>query len=448
MNMDMKHLSFENRDEFNRRDIAEKVIKLLNSGIDVSPMVIDGSWGTGKTEFCHKLLNLLSSRDTHQQIYIDAFRADHADEPLMTVLAEVIKILPSEEEQNRLIEKALPALRFGLKTIAKAGVAHLLRQDYLDVVDDFDKELQETAEKTIDATVEALLKEHVQAEKNLKSLQNALKEIAAIKPIIIFVDELDRCRPNFAIELLEIIKHTFDVPNVRFVLITNKKQLKAAINHCYGTSVDAQRYLDKFIKFTISLPEVIAKDSYNENLVSIAHYKNLVQASNVLKDLKLSDCPTIRIVETVIKANCLSLREVETFVRHIEIYVTLSEGGYLKPKTIFGQKMLAMVAIALYCINPDLSYAIQQKSFDAKGLGDFLGVSSLSPITENYPDEMELFCYMLCKTAKYSPSLFTPQADQAEIWKQQSAQCFRGAFYITDEPISLCIKVIQVLVMG
>jgi predicted KAP-like P-loop ATPase len=129
--MDIKHLSFENRDEFNRRDIAEKVIKLFNSGIDVSPMVIDGSWGTGKTEFCHKLLNLLSSRDTHQQIYIDAFRADHADEPLMTVLAAVIKILPSEEEQNRLIEKALPALRFGLKTIAKAGVAHLLRQDYL-----------------------------------------------------------------------------------------------------------------------------------------------------------------------------------------------------------------------------------------------------------------------------------------------------------------------------
>jgi predicted KAP-like P-loop ATPase len=328
MNMDIKHLSFDNRDEFNRRNTADKVIKLLDSGIDVSPMVIDGSWGTGKTEFCHKLFNLLSSRDTHQQIYIDAFRADHADEPLMTILAEVIKILPTGEAQSSFIEKALPALRYGLKTIAKAGVAHLLRQDYLDVVDDFDKELQETAEKTINATVESLLKEHVQAENNLKSLQNVLQEIAAIKPIVIFVDELDRCRPNFAIELLEIIKHTFDVPNVRFVLITNKKQLKAAINHCYGASVDAHRYLDKFVKFTISLPEVTAKDTHNESLASIAHYKNLVQASNVLNDLKLSECHTIRIVETVIKANSLSLREVETFVRHIEIYVTLSEGAH------------------------------------------------------------------------------------------------------------------------
>lgn len=445
--MDIKHLSFDNRDEFNRRNIADKVIKLLDAGIDVSPMVIDGSWGTGKTEFCHKLLNLLSTKDTHQQIYIDAFRADHADEPLMTILAEVIKILPSGEAQRSFIEKALPALRYGIKTIAKAGVAHLLRQDYLDVVDDFDKELQETAEKTIDATVESLLKEHVQAEKNLKSLQNALQEIAAIKPIVVFVDELDRCRPNFAIELLEIIKHTFDVPNVRFVLITNKKQLKAAINHCYGASVDAHRYLDKFVKFTISLPEVTAKNTHNESLASIAHYKNLVQASNVLKDLKLSDCPTIRIVETVIKANSLSLREVETFVRHIEIYVTLSEQGYLKPTTIFGVKMLAMVAIALYCINPDLSQAIQQKRFDAKSLGDFLGVSSLSSITGSYPDEMELFCYILCKSAKYNPKLFIPPAEQAEIWKQHSAQCFRGAFYLTDEPITICIKVMQVLIL-
>lgn len=110
--------------------------------------------------------------------------------------------------------------------------------------------------------------------------------------------------------------------------------------------------------------------------------------------------------------------------------------------------MLAMIAIALYCINSDLSQAIQQKRLDAKGLGDFLGVSSLSPITDNYPDEMELFCYMLCKTAKYNPNLFMPPAEQAEIWKQQSAQCFRGAFYLTDEPISICIKVMQVLVLG
>src|SRR5690554_6113678 len=83
------------RDEFHREQIADKVIRLLVSDIEISPMVIDGQWGTGKTEFCHKLINKF--RDCHPNyrlLYVDAFQADHADNPLMTILAEVLKLLP------------------------------------------------------------------------------------------------------------------------------------------------------------------------------------------------------------------------------------------------------------------------------------------------------------------------------------------------------------------
>ena len=85
-------LTFENRDEFKRAAIADKVIKLLESDIDLSPMIIDGGWGTGKTEFCHKLIHRIKNRETHQTIYINAFLADHSDEPLLTILAEVLKL--------------------------------------------------------------------------------------------------------------------------------------------------------------------------------------------------------------------------------------------------------------------------------------------------------------------------------------------------------------------
>lgn len=77
--------------------------------------------GTGKTEFCHKLINLMTEEDTHHLIYVDAFQADHADEPLLTVLAEVVNILSSEEDKESFIKKAIPAARYGLKTLAKAG---------------------------------------------------------------------------------------------------------------------------------------------------------------------------------------------------------------------------------------------------------------------------------------------------------------------------------------
>jgi len=445
--MDITKLSFEERDEFKRKNIAENVISLLQADIDISPFIIDGSWGTGKSEFCHKLINLMAEKNTHHLIYIDAFKADHANEPLMTVIAEVIKVLPDDENTQSFIKKALPAARFGLKTLAKAGVSHLLKQEAANVVDDFDKAIQQTADKAIDATVESVLKDHVKAEQNLKALQAALAKIADQKPIVLFIDELDRCRPNFAVDMLEIIKHTFDVNNVDFVLITNTQQLRASVNHCYGDAVDSQRYLDKFVKFNISLPETINTGAHNENIAAIEHYKNLVRSSPILEELKLFECGSIRTIETLIIANRLSLREIETIVRHIEIYVTLTQQGYYKPNTIFGFRMLTAFAIAIYCIKPELAQSIIQNRLDAKDVGDVLGITKLSNAENSPPNEQELICYMLGKTAKYNNDCFEPAEQHQQLWNQESTEYFRGAHWRTDNFAAVCAEVIHRLTM-
>ena len=444
--MDIKELTFDERDEFKRKSIAEKAISLLQADIDISPMVIDGSWGTGKTEFCHKLISLMHGNDSHHLIYIDAFKADHANDPLMTVLAEVIKVLPDDESKQGFMKKALPALRYGFKASAKAVVAHALKQDFADVADDFDKEIQKAADKAIDATVESVLKDHVKAEKNLKALQTSLAEIATIRPIVLFVDELDRCRPNFAVDTLEIIKHTFDVEGVSFVLITNTQQLKASINHCYGNAVDAQRYLDKFVKFTITLPETIDTNAQRESIAAIEHYKNLVRSSHLLEGLKLHECGSIRTIGKAIIANRLSLREVETIVRHIEIYITLTQSNHLQSNTIFGYKMLTILAIAIYSILPDLALSILQKRINAKDIGNFLNVSNLSKDIQGRPDEQELICYMLGVTALYNQESFTPTED-VDVWEQESAQYFRGGYWREDDFASICSEAIQTLTM-
>ena len=75
--------TFDKRDAFNRKPVAIKAISLLQSEIDVSPMVIDGDWGIGKTEFCMKMINEMAVDDSHHLIYVDAFKADHANEPLL-----------------------------------------------------------------------------------------------------------------------------------------------------------------------------------------------------------------------------------------------------------------------------------------------------------------------------------------------------------------------------
>jgi len=413
----MENLTFDERDEFQRRVIAEKAITLLCSEIEISPIVIDGGWGTGKTEFCHKLMNLMKQANTHHLIYVDAFLADHSDEPLLTVLSEVLKIIPEGEERNGFIQKALPAIRYGLKTIAKAGVSHILRQDAADVIDDFDKEIQKSANKAIDASVESMLKSHIKASENLKTLQTVLKDIANKKPIVLFIDELDRCRPSFAVNLLEIIKHTFDVDGVQFVLVTNTQQIKASINHCYGDAVDSQRYLDKFLKFTFSLPSQFNSNAHLQTETSLSHYQNLVRQSPSLKETNLEQEAYLAFIGHLIKLHNISLREVETLVRHIEIYQMLTEGKGLKENVIFGYKLLRLFGVILYSFKPDVAYDISKDRANAKDLASFFGEETIAAFNGKYPypEHYKTVLVMIGEECHRNSDLFTPTEKENKV---------------------------------
>ena len=70
-------------------------------------------------------------------------------------------------------------------------------------------------------------------------------------PLFVFVDELDRCRPDYAIELLEGIKHLFGVPGVYFVVATNTVQLGESVKAVYGSGFDGVRYLKEILRSTV-----------------------------------------------------------------------------------------------------------------------------------------------------------------------------------------------------
>ena len=92
-------------------------------------------------------------------------------------------------------------------------------------------------------------------EENISAFKNCLTDVAKNKKIIIFIDELDRCRPSFALGIIEKIKHIFDIEGVGFVFFANLKQIEAMINKQYGDKINATRYLSKFFPFSIELPE-------------------------------------------------------------------------------------------------------------------------------------------------------------------------------------------------
>ena len=402
--------TFVTQDEFKRKPIAENIIRLLTSDIDLSPMVIDGGWGTGKTEFCQKLIRLMQQQHPdYQPVYIDAFRSDHSGEPLLALLAEIIKACTPEGSDEKLIEEHKDRIRritkaagFLMKTVAKAAVGHVLKQNTDDLAEELqqimndDQEADSLAETvtdaaatiashTIDATVEALLKEQIEAEKNLETLKACLKELAADKPIILFIDELDRCRPDYAVDMLEVIKHVFDVENVKVVLVTNTKQLRAAINHRYGMEVDAQKYLDKFLKYSFALPDkVVARFEEDRALVAVEHFKQLIRKSRMASELQaLIDerSPTIiGFISDMIERNNISLRETERLVRFLEIYHSLSGG---LNKVIWQYALLRITGVFIFCFYPSLMDDINKNRTDSKDFARLFNIQSLANIPNN-----------------------------------------------------------------
>ena len=408
----LENPTFDTQDEFNRKPIAENIIRLLTSPIDLSPMVIDGGWGTGKTEFCKKLIRLMQEQHRdYQPVYIDAFRSDHSGEPLLALLAEIIKACtpedtgeqPSEQRKN-ITRKVAKAAGFVMKTVAKAAVGHVLKQNLEDlekgmsqiindeeeaknvaatVADSATTLASHSIDATIDATIEALLKEQIEAEKNLETLKACLKELAADKPIILFIDELDRCRPDYAVDMLEVIKHVFDIENVKVVLVTNTKQLRAAINHRYGVAVDAQKYLDKFLKYSFALPDkIVARFEEERTLVSVEYFKQLIRNSRMASELQglIGQRIILNFISDMIERNNISLRETERLVRFLEIYHSLSHG---LGNVIWQYALLRITGVFIFCFHPNLIGDINKNRTDAKDFAQLFNIQSLSSIPKN-----------------------------------------------------------------
>lgn len=422
-------ITFDDRDEFHRKPIAEKLIRLLTSEIQISPMVIDGQWGTGKTEFCHKLKNLL--KETHPGIkiaYIDAFKADHANEPLMTLIAAISNLIEDEEKASNFKKKAIPAIRYGLKTLGKAGIAWILKKNADDIPDELEDVLQEVAEDSINSAIEQSLEDHRDIEATLATLKEALKQIVEDTSLILFIDELDRCKPDFAISMLENIKHIFDVPNVQFVLVSNLRQLKDSINHCYGTGVDAQKYLDKFIKYSLQLPADFSSD---RRLAAVEHAECLIEKSAFLQasDFSKKD-GLLHSLKIFIQENELSLREAESFIRHLEIAQALGDGNFFTDIAL-GVELLRLIGVYIYCFEKDISDNIVLGKIDTLAITGTFGIRSFAE-TERFdhlPNAQQVMARILMLENPDGVKGVSDRNTETDAdWQKEIAQYFRGSY--------------------
>ena len=258
----------ENRfegDLYERQELADRLTEFMSRLPDGAVLAIDSPWGEGKTWFAKRWKASLDDAGFRTG-YIDCFQRDYLDDPFAMITGELVEMAKSGKPQVRtkLLEAGKKLGVALLPAAAKFAVnsAGHFALGKVDLLGDM-KKIAESLETSTAASLEKLVEKRLQAfeadGKTVKAFKESLTELAAEaedgKPIVIFLDELDRCRPDFAVRTIERLKHFFDAPKVIFVLMLNRRQMAAAIEGMYGPKVDADAYLGKFIQLSMTLPK-------------------------------------------------------------------------------------------------------------------------------------------------------------------------------------------------
>lgn len=259
-------------DLFDRERVAKRLtahIARLPHGAVIS---IDAAWGEGKTWFAQNWIKALK-REGYRAVYIDAFKNDYVDDPFVMICAEILAGLKTEGETQekvrrtgKRVAKALLPLTAKVVTNAVGRIA-LGSADLGDELKKSLEELQAGSAEALEAALEDRLSKYVEDKKAIDEFQHELTRLVEqdSKPVVIFIDELDRCRPDFAVNMIEQIKHFFEVDRLVFVLFMNRGQLCEAVKGVYGRGIDADSYLGKFIQFSLALPKRVPTPSSSAN---------------------------------------------------------------------------------------------------------------------------------------------------------------------------------------
>ena len=389
MNTELKP-TYENIIETIKTDVLgrnvkiKEFVKILFAISDTNIISLDGDWGTGKTFFVKQVIETLKCLciedytvhpdiqqfvdnlkkdfediDTLNQvypIYFNSWEYDSNEDPLLTIIYSIIEQNPmlkdfsnvSESIKEKII-RIISSFKVGLSYSDESG-----KSVGLEVQCD-PKRKQKITEDVI--SIESL-------KETFRELLEELK-IGKSNKLIIFIDELDRCNPNFAVKLLERVKHFFNDEEYIFVFSTNILQLQHTIKKFYGEGLDGYSYLDKFFDLSFTLPTINIQDYIN---------------SLKLVNLNSSDYIDISIKE-ITKILNFTLRKCNRYIKLISLsYNSMN----INSSNVLGKNILFPILLAIKIDNIDIYNKIATGNGEEELKAIILKSEELVEVFNNY----------------------------------------------------------------
>ena len=320
-------------DRLHRRNQVEALASILTKVDGPFVLAVDAPWGEGKTTFLHMTRAYLKKNE-FLVVGFNAWETDFSEDPFITLTTELVEQLEGHTQEHS--EGRGPGTRLA-RSLGDA--IKELRQQSLTVVTTrliaTGTKLLTTAfiGRDLSGLVEAFLpgdnespgemriKSYSEQKQVMKNFRETLSTLAIVtkettgRPLVIIVDELDRCRPTYAIDLLESIKHLFSVDGVVFILGLNRTELAHSVRAVYGERFKAERYLRRLVDIDLHLPRPDT-DTFIDGIIESCEIVETLR-SNTTRYVQheYSDAKTI--ITEFLASSELSIRDIAQTIHHL-----------------------------------------------------------------------------------------------------------------------------------
>ena len=332
---------FDTDDKLERKKYAEFLKSMLENcdkyrredSDGAYVLAIDSPWGTGKTRFAKMLRNYLEDRTkemgddslpgknaSFNAIYYNSWETDFSDDALLPLIYSITK--SPEFKMERFNKKNKVVL--GKFLDAAAAVAKISAYTILhNIAGEKVVELIEAGEEALTKKASNPLEKYEERLNLLDEFRKSLENVILLtkqKKLVVIVDELDRCRPTFAIQTLEIAKHLFAVDGLVFIFMLDIKQLSSSVKTIYGKDLDATGYLCRFFEYISRIPMLDKRKIIQEKILVIENSGVFSKVTSLNPRNRVAVEISEFILNIAVRDN-LSIRELLTLLSHYEIVI-------------------------------------------------------------------------------------------------------------------------------
>jgi formylglycine-generating enzyme required for sulfatase activity len=317
----------EDHVEFNFDDYADTFARLVADPTTRTPLVIgvSGRWGSGKSTLLKRIQAKLD--ETKQEnlskvsfandddewknfrrcrtVWFNAWKYAEEDQLLVALIRVIVQTMSQDDIFSKVISRALDPIYPRRDVVATVLSWFAIKTPIGDVkLNTGEPKPTPFAEK---AALLDLFNETF--DRLLAAWAHRSPDVEKIDPakaaLVVLIDDLDRCLPDKAVQVLEAIKLFLDRPGVAFVLAADEDAVRAAIESHYAKlNVKDQRaddYLEKIFQVRFALPPL-----------STAQARNYLAKALDIQDMSLTG--NDQLISAVSENNP---RQIKTFVNYL-----------------------------------------------------------------------------------------------------------------------------------